>query len=92
MKKLTNNLIDIKVMPKNGKGFDFLVSLNRSIKPAQVTTLSKSINKMGVVRPIIVADFTYLGKKGKYIIDGQHLYHLAQRGDHGQQHHVFHGP
>ena len=81
MKKLANNLIDIKVMPKDGKGFDFLVSLNRSIKPAQVTTLSKSINKMGVVRPIIVADFTYLGKKGKYIIDGQHLYHALLRNN-----------
>jgi len=80
MKKPTN-LIDIKTMPKNGKGFDFLVSLNRNIKPSQVTALAKSINKMGLIRPIVVADFTYLGKKGKYIIDGQHLYHALLRNN-----------
>ena len=64
-----------------GKGFDFLVALNRSIKPGQVTEIAKSINKMGVIRPIVVAKFTYLGKQGNYIIDGQHLYHALLRNN-----------
>jgi len=80
-KTIKTNLLDLKIMPKDGKGFDFLISLNRSIKPAQVTALSKSINKMGVIRPIVVAEFTYLGKKGLYIIDGQHLYHALLRNN-----------
>jgi len=80
-KTIKTNLLDLKIMPKDGKGFDFLISLNRSIKPAQVTALSKSINKMGVIRPIVVAEFTYLGKKGLYIIDGQHLYHSLLRNN-----------
>jgi hypothetical protein len=79
--KKTTNLMNIKQMPKDGKGFDFLISLNRSIKPAQVTRLSESLNKMGVIRPITVAEFTYLGKKGLYIIDGQHLYHALLRNN-----------
>ena len=75
------NIMNLKVMPKDGKGFDFLVSLNRSIRPSQVTTISKSINLMGVLRPIIVAKFTYLDKEGMYIIDGQHLYHALLRNN-----------
>ena len=75
------NLLNLKVMPKDGKGFDFLVALNRSIKPGQVTEIAKSINKMGVIRPIVVAKFTYLGKQGNYIIDGQHLYHALLRNN-----------
>lgn len=75
------NLLNLKVMPKDGKGFDFLVALNRSIKPGQVTQIAKSINKMGVIRPIVVAKFTYLGKQGTYIIDGQHLYHALLRNN-----------
>ena len=73
--------MDLKVMFKDGKGFDFLIALNRNIKPSQVTDLAESINKMGVIRPIVVAEFTYLGKKGLYIIDGQHLYHALLRNN-----------
>lgn len=75
------NLLNLKVMPKDGKGFDFLVALNRRIIPAQVTALAESINRMGVIRPIVVANFTYLGKEGTYIIDGQHLYHALLRNN-----------
>lgn len=75
------NLLNLKVMPKDGKGFDFLVALNRRIIPAQVTALAQSINRMGVIRPIVVANFTYLGKEGTYIIDGQHLYHALLRNN-----------
>lgn len=82
MKKITKtNLMDIKIMPKDGKGFDFLVALNRILRPARVTTIAKSVERMGVIRPIIAAEFTYLGKKGLYIIDGQHLYHALLRNN-----------
>jgi hypothetical protein len=81
MKLTKTNLIDLKIMPKDGKGFDFLVSLNRTLRPAKVTILAKAIEKMGVIRPIVVAEFTYLGKKGLYIIDGQHLYHALLRNN-----------
>jgi hypothetical protein len=80
-KKIKVNLLDLKMMFKDGRGFDFLISLNRRIVPAQVTKLAQSINKMGVIRPIVVAEFTYLGKKGLYIIDGQHLYHALLRNN-----------
>lgn len=73
--------IDIKTMSKNGKGFSLLVSLNRNINPGQVTKLAKSINTMGIIRPIVTAKFTYLGKTGLYIIDGQHLYHALIRNN-----------
>jgi hypothetical protein len=81
MKKIIINLMNLKVMPKDGKGFNFLVALNRDIKPGQVTTISYSVEKMGVIRPIVAAEFTYLGKKGLYIIDGQHLYHALLRNN-----------
>ena len=80
-KKIKVNLLDLKMMFKDGRGFDFLISLIRRIVPAQVTKLAQSINKMGVIRPIVVAEFTYLGKKGLYIIDGQHLYHALLRNN-----------
>lgn len=79
--KAIKSSMNLQWMPKDGKGFDFLVSLNRTIKPAQVTALAKSINLMGVIRPIVVAKFTYLDKEGKYIIDGQHLYHALLRNN-----------
>jgi hypothetical protein len=82
MKKLTKtNLMNFKIMPKDGKGFDFLIALNRILRPARVTVIAKSIEKMGVIRPIVAAEFTYLGKKGLYIIDGQHLYHALLRNN-----------
>lgn len=82
--KTTNlkSMLPLKFMPKNSsKGFSFLVSLNRNVKPAQVTKLAQSINKMGVIRPIVAANFTYNGVKGLYIVDGQHLYHALLRNN-----------
>jgi hypothetical protein len=80
-KTIKTNLLELKLMPKDGKGFDFLISLNRTLRPAKVTILAKAIEKMGVIRPIVAAEFTYLGKKGLYIIDGQHLYHALLRNN-----------
>lgn len=55
--------------------FAFLAGVNRGITPQQVTKLAESINKMGVIRPVVVAWINFInGKKDLYIIDGQHLY------------------
>ena len=60
--------------------FRYLAGINRPIKPAQVTVLSYSINEMGIIRPIIVAQLEFItGKKEYYIIDGQHLFNACIR-------------
>jgi hypothetical protein len=76
-----NTLKQIKWLGDNAKStFAYLAGINRPIYPAQVTKLAESINKMGVVRPIIVAEFDFIsGKKTKYIIDGQHLFNALIR-------------
>lgn len=57
------------------KGFSLLAGINRPVNPAQVTKLANSIDKMGVIRPVIIANISFLdGILRKYIIDGQHLY------------------
>jgi hypothetical protein len=62
------------------KGFLFLAGLNRAIKPYHVTTMSVSIDKLGVVRPVIIATLSFItGRPEKYIIDGQHLYTACLR-------------
>lgn len=52
-----------------------LAGINRPIYPKQVNKLVYSANKMGIVRPIIIAELDFItGRKEWYIIDGQHLY------------------
>jgi hypothetical protein len=52
-----------------------LAGINRPIYPKQVNKLVYAVNKMGVLRPIIIAELDFItGKKEYYIIDGQHLY------------------
>lgn len=55
--------------------------INRPIKPNQVTRLATSIEKMGCIRPIVIAYIDFLPIKGLYIIDGQHLYLALMRLD-----------
>lgn len=70
MKKL-----NIKYLPANSKkGFRTLDGLNRPIKPAKGTILCNSLEKFGIIRPVVVAYLTFKGVKDYYIIDGQHLY------------------
>ena len=55
--------------------FSLLAGINRVIIPTQVSALAKSIENMGVLRPIVTAVITFItGKPVRYIIDGQHLY------------------
>ena len=56
--------------------FMLLAGINRPIISSQVSTLTESIRKLGVIRPLVVAHISFItGKKECYIVDGQHLYH-----------------
>jgi len=80
MKKETLNLFDIKWLTADSKqGFLLLDCLNREIKPHQVSKLAESVDKIGIIRPVVVAELIYKGKKGLYIVDGQHLYFALLR-------------
>jgi hypothetical protein len=62
------------------KKISFLAGINRSIDPAQVTKLAKSIDAIGTQRTIVIAELSFItGKTEWYIIDGQHLYHALMR-------------
>jgi hypothetical protein len=62
--------------------FSYLAGINRPVVPAHVTKLAESINKMGVIRPVLVAEIDFItGKKVKYIIDGQHLFNACLRNN-----------
>jgi hypothetical protein len=73
-------MLDIKWLKvDSNQGFLILEGINRAIKPCQVTKMSMSIDKMGVIRPVVVACLGYKGKKGLHIVDGQHLYFALLR-------------
>jgi len=62
------------------KGFSILAGINRPINPSQVTKLSNSIDKIGIIRPVVIATVSFIDNKPvKYIIDGQHLYMACLR-------------
>ena len=73
--------LEIKTLKITGnKGFSVLAGINRAIVPSHVTKLASSLEKMGVVRPVVVATIDFVdGSKKVYIIDGQHLYHALMR-------------
>lgn len=68
--------MEIKYIKKDSKkSLSFLAGINRPVNPAHVTKLATSLNKMGTIRPIVIAEISFItGKKVDYIIDGQHLY------------------
>lgn len=82
MKNSTTNYkktLTVKWLPKNGK-LSYLSGINRSINPTQVTKLAQSVLKMGIIRPLVVAELDFVtGKKIKYIVDGQHLFNALIR-------------
>jgi hypothetical protein len=71
-----NKDMTIKWLSANSKkGFLLLAGLNRAIVPYHVTKMSISVDRMGIVRPVVIATLSFItGKPEKYIIDGQHLY------------------
>lgn len=77
MKQQFFNVRYLKLL--SGKGFSLLSGVNRKVIPSNVSKLAESISKMGVIRPVVVANFTYNGVKDYYILDGQNLYHALIR-------------
>jgi len=60
--------------------FNYLAGINRPINPGQVTKLAKSLEMMGVIRPVVIAEMSFInGKSAKYIIDGQHIFNALIR-------------
>ncbi len=72
-----------QTLKKDSKqSFSYLAGINRAINPAQVTKLAVSVNKMGIIRPVVVAYIAFLdGIKKLYIIDGQHLFNALIRNN-----------
>lgn len=72
-----------QLLKKDSKqSFSYLAGINRPINPAQVTKLAESVNKMGIIRPVVVAELAFIdGKKKWYIIDGQHLFNALIRNN-----------
>jgi hypothetical protein len=60
--------------------FNYLAGINRPINPGQVTKLAKSLEMMTSLRPVVIAEISFItGKKEKYIIDGQHSFNAHMR-------------
>lgn len=76
--------MNIKILKQEAtrKSFSMLAGINRPVNPSHVTKLAKSIDKMGIIRPVVIARISFLsGKPTDYIIDGQHLYHALIRNE-----------
>lgn len=76
--------MNIKVLKNDAsrKSFSLLAGINRPVNPSHVTKLAKSVDKMGIIRPVVVAKIAFVtGKLTTYIIDGQHLYHALIRNE-----------
>lgn len=72
-----------QLLKKDSKqAFCYLAGINRPINPAQVTKLAQSVNNMGIIRPIVVAELSFIdGRKKTYIVDGQHLFNALIRNN-----------
>lgn len=71
------NIKTLKIT-ESKKGFSMLEGLNRPIVPSHVNTLANSIKKIGITRPVIVSNMSFIsGFPSKFTIDGQHLYHAC---------------
>jgi hypothetical protein len=73
----------IQILKKDSKqSFSYLAGINRPINPSQVTKLAQSVNNMGILRPVVVTEISFInGKKTTYIIDGQHLFNALIRNN-----------
>lgn len=67
---------------KKGESLSYLAGINRPVNPSHVTKLANSVDVMGVIRPVVVANLSFVnGKPTKYIIDGQHLFNALIRNN-----------
>jgi len=69
-------------LTQNYSMFNILVA-NRNIIPRHVDTMVASIQKMGIIRPMVICETNVFdgGPKKKYILDGQHLEEACRRLD-----------
>lgn len=66
----------------SSKKLNYLAGINRPINPSQVTKLAESVKKIGIIRPIVIAQLSFItGKSEQYIIDGQHLFNALIRNN-----------
>jgi hypothetical protein len=73
--------MQIQTLAKKKK-LHLLPGINRPVCPSQVTKLADSINRMGNIRPIVVAELEFIdGRLLEYVIDGQHLLHALIRNN-----------
>jgi hypothetical protein len=75
--------VKTQTLKKDSKqSFSYLAGINRAINPAQVTKLAVSVNKMGIIRPVVVAYISFIdGTRKLFIIDGQHLFNALIRNN-----------
>jgi hypothetical protein len=60
--------------PQSKVKLNLLPGINRAVITHQVNKIADSVKKMGILRAVIVAELDFItGKKGLYVIDGQHL-------------------
>lgn len=73
--------MNINILKANSKkGFSLLANINRPVSPSHVTKIADSVKEIGIVRPVVVADISFITHINiTYIIDGQHLYHALIR-------------
>lgn len=85
MKKQTDASILKHAMPleilrkDSNKSLSILSMVNRAITPSHVTSVATSIEKIGLIRPVVVAKLNLKDFKGEYVIDGQHLFNACLR-------------
>lgn len=74
-------LDNIKWIGNNSrKKISLLPGINRPVIPHQVNKLAESVKKIGIIRPVIVAELDFIeGIKKFYAIDGQHLMYALMR-------------
>ena len=85
MKKQTDasilkNIMPLEILRKDSnKSLGILSMVNRAITPSHVTSVATSIEKIGLIRPVVVAKLNLKDFKGEYVIDGQHLFNACMR-------------
>jgi hypothetical protein len=78
---LQNPLKNIKwATAKSNVKFNYLSGINRPINPGHVTKIANSVDKMGMLAPVICAELDFItGKKQLYVIDKQHGLNACMR-------------
>ena len=77
---ILKTIMPLEILRKDStKSLGILNMVNRPIVPSHVTSVAASIEKIGLIRPVVVANLNLKEFKGEYIIDGQHLFNACMR-------------